>query len=241
MNKNLSNWCTNSAWIGLRHEYDNWNWSNSDPVTYTNWKRTFSCAVLQSDGSWNDSDCNALNPFLCYNETDNSNGRFFWINISMTWSSAQNYCQVYYTDLASIRNESENNAAMEKIQNITSWIGLFNKPWKWSDGQDFTFQNWTLQQAKKYQNNEICVKVTNNGDWKAIDCSTQQPFICSEHFVQKKIKIRVNLQVQSGVNPEDPEVTDAILNQIKNDVLKQNMENITWQKTNGCIFTKQNN
>uniref|UniRef100_A0A8C4RU58 C-type lectin domain-containing protein n=1 Tax=Erpetoichthys calabaricus TaxID=27687 RepID=A0A8C4RU58_ERPCA len=66
MNKNLSNCCLNS-WIGLRHEYDNWNWSNSDPVTYTNWKRNFYCAVLQSDGSWNDSDCNALNPFLCYN------------------------------------------------------------------------------------------------------------------------------------------------------------------------------
>uniref|UniRef100_A0A8C4STE8 C-type mannose receptor 2-like n=1 Tax=Erpetoichthys calabaricus TaxID=27687 RepID=A0A8C4STE8_ERPCA len=179
MNKNLSNCCLKS-WIGLQHEYDNWNWSNSDPVTYTNWKRNFSCAVLQSDGSWNDSDCNAQNPFLCYNETDNSSRHFVWIDISMTWSSAQNYCQVYYTDLASIRNESENNAAMQKTQNITSWIGLFNNPWKWSDGQDFTFQNWTLQQANIYQNNETCVKVTNNGDWKAIDCNTQEPFICSD-------------------------------------------------------------
>uniref|UniRef100_A0A8C4SUQ8 C-type lectin domain-containing protein n=1 Tax=Erpetoichthys calabaricus TaxID=27687 RepID=A0A8C4SUQ8_ERPCA len=68
MNNMLLNiYSPGSPWIGLRHEYDNWNWSNSDPVTYTNWKRTFSCAVLQSDGSWNDSDCNALNPFLCYN------------------------------------------------------------------------------------------------------------------------------------------------------------------------------
>uniref|UniRef100_A0A8C4TJS6 C-type lectin domain-containing protein n=1 Tax=Erpetoichthys calabaricus TaxID=27687 RepID=A0A8C4TJS6_ERPCA len=61
MNNMLLNiYSPSSPWIGLRHEYDNWNWSNSDPVTYTNWKRTFSCAVLQSDGSWNDSDCNGF-------------------------------------------------------------------------------------------------------------------------------------------------------------------------------------
>uniref|UniRef100_A0A8C4SW62 Macrophage mannose receptor 1-like n=1 Tax=Erpetoichthys calabaricus TaxID=27687 RepID=A0A8C4SW62_ERPCA len=117
---------------------------------------------------------------MCYKETDNSSRSFVWINIRMTWSSAQNYCQVYYKDLASIRNENENNAAMEKTQNITSWIGLFNNPWKCSDRQVFTFQNWTLQQANIYQNSETCVKVTNNGDWKAIDCNTQEPFICSK-------------------------------------------------------------
>uniref|UniRef100_A0A8C4RXP3 C-type lectin domain-containing protein n=1 Tax=Erpetoichthys calabaricus TaxID=27687 RepID=A0A8C4RXP3_ERPCA len=55
------------GWIGLHRENDKWLWSNGDPLTFTNWKREFFCAVLQSDGYWNDSDCSQKKPFMCYN------------------------------------------------------------------------------------------------------------------------------------------------------------------------------
>ncbi|KAG2469437.1 PGCA protein, partial [Polypterus senegalus] len=54
------------SWIGLRHENDNWRWSNGEPLAYTNWKREFFCAVLQSDGSWNDLVCGEEHPFMCF-------------------------------------------------------------------------------------------------------------------------------------------------------------------------------
>ncbi|XP_039623896.1 struthiocalcin-2-like, partial [Polypterus senegalus] len=97
-----------SFWIGLRRNRDNWQWSSGENVTYTNWNRNLFCAFVQSDGSWNDNISSTKMPFMCYNETNNISKKYFWINVSLTWSRAQNYCRVNYTDLVSIKNETEN-------------------------------------------------------------------------------------------------------------------------------------
>ncbi|KAG2469511.1 FREM1 protein, partial [Polypterus senegalus] len=68
VNSELLKISENRSWIGLRHETNHWYWSNGDPVAYTNWTHKFSCAVFQTDGSWNDSDCNQQKPFMCYKD-----------------------------------------------------------------------------------------------------------------------------------------------------------------------------
>ncbi|XP_039624822.1 macrophage mannose receptor 1-like isoform X2 [Polypterus senegalus] len=168
------------GWIGLHRENDKWAWSNGDPLTFTNWKREFFCAVLQSDGSWNDSDCSQEKPFMCYNETNNFNRTYIWINESMNWNKAQNYCQVNYRDLVSIRNETENMEIIKKAQITPFWIGLFNNPWKWSDGGKSTYQNWENSQPNNYKHHKKCVEVKNNGTWSVDDCNSTKPFICSK-------------------------------------------------------------
>ncbi|XP_039626096.1 macrophage mannose receptor 1-like [Polypterus senegalus] len=202
------------SWIGLRHEKDNWHWSNGEPLAYTNWKREFFCAVLQSDGSWNDKVCGEENPFMCFKETSNISERFSWINLKMTWNKAQQYCRVNYKDLVSIRNESENMEIMKKAKSSPFWIGLFNDPWKWSDGGQLIFKKWSNQEPNNWSLNEECMEIWPNGTWNDADCSLQKPFICSQSLVDKRIKMRVRIDVQSGLNPEDPKISDAILNQV---------------------------
>ncbi|XP_039623895.1 macrophage mannose receptor 1-like [Polypterus senegalus] len=207
-----------NTWIGLRHENDNWHWSNGEPVAYTNWKREFFCAVLQSDGSWNDSVCGEEYPFMCFKETSNISERYSWINLYMTWNKAQQYCRVNYTDLVSIRDESEKMEIMNKAQSNPFWIGLFNDPWKWSDGGQSKFKKWSNQEPNKWSLNEECVEIWPNGTWNDADCSLQKPFICSQSLADKRIKMRVRIDVQSGLNPEDPKISDAILNQVQSPV-----------------------
>uniref|UniRef100_A0A8C4RTZ5 C-type lectin domain-containing protein n=1 Tax=Erpetoichthys calabaricus TaxID=27687 RepID=A0A8C4RTZ5_ERPCA len=128
------------SWIGLRHENDNWHWSNGDNISE----------------------------------------RYSWINLYMTWKDAQQYCRVNYTDLVSIRDESENMEIMKKAQSNPFWIGLFNDPWKWSDCGQSKFKKWSNQEPNNWSLNEECVEIWPNGTWNDADCSLQKPFICSQ-------------------------------------------------------------
>uniref|UniRef100_A0A8C4SVZ9 C-type lectin domain-containing protein n=1 Tax=Erpetoichthys calabaricus TaxID=27687 RepID=A0A8C4SVZ9_ERPCA len=108
--------------------------------------------------------------------------RYFWIN-DMMWSRAQNYCRVNYTDLVSIRNESENEVIKNKSQGTPFWIGLFNNPWKWSDGGNSTFRNWSVRNPDNYNHNEKCVEINfqdNRGNgWNDADCNIPKTFFCN--------------------------------------------------------------
>ncbi|XP_051788973.1 lymphocyte antigen 75-like isoform X2 [Erpetoichthys calabaricus] len=175
VNSELLNISDNRSWIGLRHETNHWYWSNGDPVAYTNWIHNFSCAVFQADGSWNDSDCNQQKPFMCYKESINISHTYFWINENMTWSKAQNYCRVNYTDLVSIRNETEN----EEVR-------------KWSDGRTSSHQNWQPQEPDNFHYQETCMKVNTDGQWSNKDCKSNYSFFCSQNvmnvtFVNKNV------------------------------------------------------
>ncbi|XP_039624806.1 macrophage mannose receptor 1-like [Polypterus senegalus] len=167
-------------WIGLHCESDNWHWSNGENLTYSNWDRDLFCAFAQSDGSWSDSACDKNKSFMCYNKTGNINETYFWIKESVSWSRAQNYCRVNYTDLVSIRNESENEAMMKKAQGDNFWIGLFNNPWKWSDGGNSTFRNWTSGNPDNNNHTEKCVVNNYEGKgWNDANCTLKKTFFCT--------------------------------------------------------------
>uniref|UniRef100_A0A3P8UHC6 C-type lectin domain-containing protein n=1 Tax=Amphiprion percula TaxID=161767 RepID=A0A3P8UHC6_AMPPE len=101
-----------------------------------------------------------------------------WIRCTpMNWTNAQRYCRERYTDLASMRSESERNK-MKMLVKTSAWIGLYRVAWKWSDGQimDMTsFQKWSTGQPKKIKH--YCVTTTHGG-WNARPCSDKYAFVC---------------------------------------------------------------
>ncbi|XP_039624766.1 asialoglycoprotein receptor 1-like [Polypterus senegalus] len=161
----------------------------------------------------------------------------------MNWYSAQNYCRVNYTDLVSIRNESKNHEIMKKAQGSPFWIGLFNNPWKWSDGGTSTFKTpSTYWYGYCWKGQELCVGGTQGGKWKEYDCTQPNPFFCGKRKETKKMFLRINFESQ--INADVHIFSDAILNELKKYIPQQALmnNNISWVKSNqGVIFTKEKN
>ncbi len=101
------------------------------------------------------------------------------------WTDAQKYCREKHTDLASVRNESENNQIEDIIkQNPSSskqaWIGL-HRFWVWSDNSNFTFTHWKSGKPNIRENrNSICTStgMSDGGRWTDELCSEPHPFVC---------------------------------------------------------------
>uniref|UniRef100_A0A3B3SZ13 C-type lectin domain-containing protein n=1 Tax=Paramormyrops kingsleyae TaxID=1676925 RepID=A0A3B3SZ13_9TELE len=60
-----------TIWIGLNSTRLNWTWSNGQQAAYTSWLPRVSsssgnCAMVNSDGYWEDDACTATHPFICY-------------------------------------------------------------------------------------------------------------------------------------------------------------------------------
>ncbi|XP_058865032.1 macrophage mannose receptor 1-like [Acipenser ruthenus] len=171
---------SDSAWIGLyRDGTQNWQWSNSDDVIYSNWRADLFCASVNSEGKWIDLPCHLQNAFMCYQETSNITERYTLIEVLKTWTEAQQYCREHHTDLVSIKDASENEDLVKKAQGTPFWIGLFNEPWKWShQGDNYTFHYWNTGEPNNLGGNQKCVRMYKSGTWDDKDCNSQYPFFC---------------------------------------------------------------
>ncbi|KAK6469596.1 snaclec coagulation factor IX/factor X-binding protein subunit B3-like [Huso huso] len=169
-----------AAWIGLyRDDTQNWQWSNSDDVIYSNWTAELFCASVNSIGEWRDLLCQEKNPFMCYKETSNITERYTLIEEMKTWTEAQQYCREYHTDLVSIKSASENEDLVKKAQGKPFWIGLFNNPWKWSrQGDNYTFHSWYTGEPNNESGNEKCVVMNVKGEWYDSSCRGKDFFVC---------------------------------------------------------------
>ncbi|KAL7853058.1 hypothetical protein SRHO_G00188430 [Serrasalmus rhombeus] len=212
LKKHLNNTPSSSAWIGLvRGDTDQWLWSLADANfyrkgdMYRNWAigdpNNFggveNCVVMKkSDGTWFDDRCSSLYTFVCYDEKNTNNGSYIvFISTTKTWRDAQSYCREHYTDMASVRNQTEN----QQIWNfgVTSsnggpWIGLIRDSWKWSDQSASSFRYWASTQPDNQGGIENCtaVSMTDQGHWSDMTCDKKLPFICFEY---KLILIKQNL------------------------------------------------
>uniref|UniRef100_A0A3Q1IXT0 C-type lectin domain-containing protein n=1 Tax=Anabas testudineus TaxID=64144 RepID=A0A3Q1IXT0_ANATE len=81
---------------------------------------------------------------------------FILVNQAMTWTDAQSYCRVHYTDLASVRNQAENDQIWLMLQNQYTWIGLYRNSWKWSDGSSLSVSNWAPGSAPTATTTDTC-------------------------------------------------------------------------------------
>ncbi|XP_041081665.1 C-type mannose receptor 2-like [Polyodon spathula] len=147
-----------AAWIGLHRDKENWQWSNSDDVTYNNWPVGLYCAAVNSYGVWYDSSCFHHKNFMCYTET--------LVEELKNWTEAQQYCREHHTDLVSIKSASENEDLVKKAQGKPFWIGLYNNLWKWSHlGDNYTFHRFQIQEhlSRKFPMEGV------NMRWRKID------------------------------------------------------------------------
>ncbi|KAK7879761.1 hypothetical protein WMY93_030688 [Mugilogobius chulae] len=145
-------------WIGLFR--DSWTWSDGNSSSFRNWDVSETvlntdwnpaapqCARLSEQKTWKSEDCTEQRPFICYEGLD-SLSAYHFININKTWSEAQAYCRDHYTDLATVRNQTEAERVCENVYKCPvsgAWIGLHRpgttRVWHWS------------QPALEYQENE---------------------------------------------------------------------------------------
>nr|XP_014353329.1 PREDICTED: macrophage mannose receptor 1-like [Latimeria chalumnae] len=210
-------------WIGLwkNASKDQWTWSSGEPDKFTNWgdkqpdnygKREDCVVMLGSSrwyswwfghwfngwsGKWNDWFCNdPVRPFyyMCFTGSSSSGDlKYHLIKEKKTWFEARDTCRENYTDLVSITSQQE----LGEIQGITGraniWIGMYQNPWQWSNGDEASFQSWDTNETHINADN-VCVgmwlkNLTDKGDgcsseigrWAGFRCSANQTyFLCYE-------------------------------------------------------------
>ncbi|XP_053504619.1 C-type mannose receptor 2-like isoform X2 [Ictalurus furcatus] len=192
------------AWIGLYDDLDSWRWSLDDDAFYQEGERDFRgwdqqpdnnnarelCVYIRSDGTWFDGNCDTYLPFVCY---DGKNGTddYRWILSYMPWRQAQDYCREHYTDLASVRNQTDNQRILNLTGGNDAWIGLYRTR-LWSDKQESTYENWRTYTpyipaqpdngvyAPWEYGNQHCTAISfsDSGYWTDENCFTTFPFIC---------------------------------------------------------------
>ncbi|KAE8278973.1 hypothetical protein D5F01_LYC22555 [Larimichthys crocea] len=171
------------AWIGLYDDLLNsWRWSLNDSSFYgeretefRNWQSGQPnnlngqqyCVELvggSHNGTWGDIECTATRHFVCYNGTVNGNVSYVKINNYLTWTEAQRYCREHHVDLASIRNQTENDIITNLTGSDFVWIGLHREK-VWSDGSTSLFRHWATGQPnsgqeRSYQHSQLQINRT---------------------------------------------------------------------------------
>ncbi|KAE8277488.1 E-selectin CD62 antigen-like family member E Endothelial leukocyte adhesion molecule 1 [Larimichthys crocea] len=245
------------AWIGLYVNRSRWMWSlsNKDGETeFTNWYEDQPtsvssgehCTLMDESGRWHDDVCERSYKSVCM-YVKGSDVTFFFINKTMTWTEAQNYCRTNYTDLASVRNMTEN----QKIQDLKGtedkvWIGLFRDFWKWSDGSNSSFRYWKVWEPNNNRDTEACVAANFDlsGQWEDWTCDWKKEFICYSppSTTKRVIKLRV-LKKTSGQDLNDPAVNEQMLEQLRQRLKDHGVNpddvKLSWRKqADGKVFHK---
>ncbi|XP_078146148.1 lithostathine-like [Centroberyx gerrardi] len=131
------------VWIGLYDDINSWKWSLESKGYYGEGQAEFriwdsaifhnvyyaTCGLMNQAGKWGDGSCDAILRFICYMAQDAS--RFIYVEEAKNWTEAQSYCREHYTDLVSVRNQTENDEVHRlAIDDHYVWIGLFRDSWK---------------------------------------------------------------------------------------------------------------
>uniref|UniRef100_H3AAH5 C-type lectin domain-containing protein n=1 Tax=Latimeria chalumnae TaxID=7897 RepID=H3AAH5_LATCH len=194
----------NSLWIGLEKNAskEQWLWSSGEPVNFTNWAENEpnnkgqreDYVVMEEPGKWHDYASSSSQFYVCFNGSRSSGDlKYHFIKEKKTWVEAQDSCRENYTDLVSITSQQE----LWNITNITGggadvWIGLYQNPWQWSNGDESSFQYWDTNQPNNNGGDEGCVGMCNNsetGKWNDFSFTTESYFVC---YQEKFILIKEN-------------------------------------------------
>uniref|UniRef100_UPI0037E766F5 layilin-like n=1 Tax=Semicossyphus pulcher TaxID=241346 RepID=UPI0037E766F5 len=181
------------VWIGLQaDDKATWRWSLENPDNY---------------------DKEAPSFFMFTEGTQNSSSSFVLVEQNMTCEEAQSYCRENYTDLASVRNQTENDQIEPQGLSGDTWIGLCRDCWKWSDGSRHSFRNLeTVAPATKPAHS--CV-ASRFGQWIDSDCSSQYFFAC--YFDKSAPKTRRQV-VRVVLKKSDSSVD---MEELKDDILQK--------------------
>ncbi|XP_062372044.1 macrophage mannose receptor 1-like [Sardina pilchardus] len=198
-----------NAWIGLKKGSiaSKWQWSLADrdfyrenETEFRNWEDEQpdngvqdNCVFMGENGKWHDSRCDHLNHFICYDDRDSTQPYVLVTEEKKNWADAQRYCRENHIDLASVKNQAENDT-INKVKGETGakvWIGLFRDAWEWSDGSSSSFRYWNTGEPNNGDGKESCVKTLNasGAQWNDARCDDRSHFICYE---DKLVLVREN-------------------------------------------------
>ncbi|XP_071402752.1 secretory phospholipase A2 receptor-like [Centroberyx affinis] len=246
------------VWIGL---HDDWRWSFSDVSYYTdggpdyrNWDTWTDnepdfgngqfCVNVGDNGGWWDDGCTLNYPFICYKGTT-MDPKFVVVNDRMNWSSAQRYCRENYIDLASVRNQNENQEIQKLVpRGDWAWIGLYRGPLsRWSDGSNSSFTYWEKTPIPMANKIQCAAALRKSFKWRAVPCTNRYPFVCYSVPVQMKqvFKLKVKLE-DSSVDLNDPAVKADILLKFQDRLKDQGVTGVVlkWrQQPDGKVFHKE--
>uniref|UniRef100_A0A3B3HH45 C-type lectin domain-containing protein n=1 Tax=Oryzias latipes TaxID=8090 RepID=A0A3B3HH45_ORYLA len=108
------------------------------------------------------------------------NPEYDFVNKSMNWSSAQQYCRQNFKDLATVRNETDWQRIYVKTDSQNSWIGLYrDSNISWSDGSSFSFNKtrFSLLLWPNYAQCGFYYKPDTAG-WRFESCTYAYAFVC---------------------------------------------------------------
>ncbi|XP_036444938.1 C-type mannose receptor 2-like [Colossoma macropomum] len=225
------------AWIGLYDDLDSWRWSLDNESFYKEGERDFRgwsrqpdnyngkelCVYMSSTGEWFDTPCTDIRGFVCYNSNDST---YVLVSGGKTWAEAQSFCRNNYTDLASVRNQTELQQIMRISNGNTVWIGLYRNR-LWSDQSNSTFTYWRpavqfapsepdngLYSSRQY-GNQHCTAVDHSGYWTDEDCFASFPFICySGHVMGLRVKVK------DGKNRSGSQIEGLVLMQLQDELIR---------------------
>ncbi|XP_058249837.1 putative C-type lectin domain family 20 member A isoform X1 [Hemibagrus wyckioides] len=235
---------SSSAWVGLYNDVSSWRWSMGNEPAGTiqwspgepdNWHGHEECGAL-TPTTLGDGNCNELQSVVCFDDSYTGNQRYIYIPTLMSWYEAQAYCRLHHTDMASIRDATEDSIVRGLISDIT-WIGLFRDSWKWIDQTNFSTLSWMTGKPDNALKIENCGYLNNSQTADAL-CSDIMPSFCYTKINMRQQVVRVKVQSNEDVN--DPAVKAAILEQI-NQKLKDRFSTeiitVKWRKQpDGVVF-----
>ncbi|XP_024864885.1 secretory phospholipase A2 receptor-like [Kryptolebias marmoratus] len=221
---------SSEVWIGLFKEFD-WKWSdgfNGTGAEYRNWETNQPGSISElyvligGFGRWWDNVETNVYPCVCYTGTQ-LNPRYVLVNQYMTWPNAQRFCRENFTDLATVRNDAENQAVTSVAQKA-AWIGLFRGPnFYWSDESSFLFTNWQSGENQISSTTDMCgvTSLQNSGQWKFSSCETKLPFVCYKPAVVWRQVVKLRLKMEDSLTLNDPVLRANIMKMLQ-DRLKEN-------------------
>uniref|UniRef100_A0A3B3YC91 C-type lectin domain-containing protein n=1 Tax=Poecilia mexicana TaxID=48701 RepID=A0A3B3YC91_9TELE len=206
---------TGKAWIGLYDDtLNSWKWSLNDSSFYgpgeysfRNWQPgqpddyygqqhcvQFNGSSVNSLGQWDDAGCMETMQFLCYNGTVGGSPSYVLSSISLTWTEAQKFCRENYVDLASVRNQTENDIIRTLIGSSTVWIGLYREK-LWSDSSDSLFRYWADGEPFDPSGDQcVAGSFNDSGRWSDESCSLSLPFVCYKPSYVSRMKVQLTSQ-----------------------------------------------
>ncbi|KAK6466250.1 hypothetical protein HHUSO_G36581 [Huso huso] len=182
-----------AAWIGLYRDTQNWQWSNSDDVIYTNWRADLFCASVNSQGEWDDLVCSEKKAFMCFKETSNITARYTLIEEPRNWTEAQQYCREHHTDLVNIKSASENEDLIREHFSKKFPMDGVNMRWRKQDGE--IFHKDVEEEDEEEEEEEKC------SDPFHFPLESSEPVFYDRRQTESLINVLVSKHFVSSVHP----------------------------------------
>ncbi|XP_063042546.1 lymphocyte antigen 75-like [Engraulis encrasicolus] len=246
-NLGLAHHINNTVWIGLYNNVHDW---ASEIVNLSTPEKTSVCIY---NGKWRSVGSSSdLMSYVCRNESQTENHGF---NINKippaNWTEAQRLCQLSHMRLATMKNQAEIAYLGNTLGRVSVWVDPYGEGWSWSDSTKVSFINWLDNHEQFLRSEKRCAVSLQTatgrgrGGWVTKNCTEKFPFVCNHMYksVTRMQDVRVELDVDSGLDINSEEVQQALLNQIKKRMEANGLPagvKLSWRKQkDGQVFHKK--